>query len=141
MATNAFTAGLTVKFGDNASPQVYSTIEEVTSFDGLGVTNELIEVTHFGSNNIKEYIGGLADGDEVTIECNKVNTSPSVQSEVESAVDSKTTHNLEVTLTDGTTSQTYVFAWVPLSWKIGPAIADRNTVTYTGKLSGTITKS
>lgn len=140
MTTNAFTAGVTVKFGDNASPVVYTAIEEVSTIDGLGVTNELIEVTHFDSAGIKEYIAGLADGDEVSFECNKVNAAASIQGTVIAAVDAKVTHDLEVTLTDGTTVETYTFAWVPLSWKVAPNVSDKNGIAFTGKISGTITR-
>ncbi len=141
MTTVAYTSGVTVKFSDNASPEVYTAIEEVNSIDGLGKTNELIEVTHFASGGVKEYISGLADGDEVTIECNKVNTASAIQDDVMTAVDNKVNHNLEVTLTDGSNVETYTFLWTPLSWKVAPSVSDKNMITFTGKISGDITRA
>lgn len=141
MTTVAYTSGVTVKFSDNASPEVYTAIEEVSSIDGLGQTNELIEATHFASGGVKEYIAGLADGDEVTLECNKVNTASSIQTDVITAVEGKVSHNLQVTLTDGTVAEVYTFLWVPLSYKIGPNVADKNGITFVGKISGTITRA
>ena len=124
--TAGFTGGLTFKMSNGASPEVYSTISEVKSLSGLGSTNPLIDVTSFDST-AREYIAGLADGQEISVECVRVHSSPSTQDALIAIVDSKTTRNFQLTLTDGTTPIIYTFAGVPLSWAITPSL-DRKSV-------------
>lgn len=138
MTTNAFSSGITVSLGDAASPEVFTAIEEAFDISGLGETKELVEATHFASGGSKEYIAGLADGDEFTISCNKVQGATQ-QAAMRTAAGA--TRNFQVAVTDGTTAETYAFAGVILGWGLGPAIGDRNTIEFTVKISGGITIS
>ena len=141
MTTVAFTSGYTVTIDTTASPATYQAVEEVHDIGGLGVTNELVDVTHFGSAGAKEYIGGLADGSDFTFTCNKVQTAASTQSLVYDMVDNKETRSVQVTVTDGTTAETYTFSLVMLSYELGGDPADKATVTFGGKVSGAITRA
>ncbi len=138
--TSAYTGGLTLKVSDGASPEVYSTVPEAKSVSGLGVTNPLIDATSFDST-AREYIAGLADGSEISIECLRVHSSPSVQDQVIALIDAKTTRNYQIVLTDGTTPITYTFAGVPLSWSITPSVDDATMISFSLKISGAITVS
>ena len=136
--TDAFTGGLAVKHGDGAVPEVFTTIEEVISIGGLGVVNPLIDTTSHDST-AREYIAGLADGQEVSLECNRVHTAANIQDDVIAEIDAKTTFNMQITLTDGTTVKTYDFALVPLSWVVNPSTDDKTTLSMTFKITGGIT--
>jgi len=136
--SDAFTAGLSVKRGDGETTEVFTAIGEVTSLSGLGQNNEQIEVTNFDSAGSKEYIGGLADGSELNIECNFLPADVTQQALI-ADVDSKTVRNIEITITDGTTPKVYTFATAPLKWEILPAIDSQNKLNFTLKISGTIT--
>lgn len=138
--TAAFKGGLTVKAGDGASPEVFSAIEEVFSLGGFGVTNSLIDVTSHDSTAM-EYIAGLADGSDLTIECNRVHTASNIQDDVKGYVDAGSTDNYQIALTDGTVSKTYSFAAVGISWNETPAVNDKNTISIGLKISGSITES
>lgn len=138
--TAGFTGGLTFQMSDGASPEVYSTVQETKSLSGLGVTNPLIDTTSFDSA-AREYIAGLSDGQEITVECVRTHASPNVQDAFIAIVDSKTTRNFKLTLTDGTTPIIYTFAGVPLSWAIAPSFDDATMISYTLKISGSITVS
>jgi len=133
MTTEAFTGGLSVKHGDGASPEVFTAIEEVQSLSGLGKTNPLIDVTHHAST-AREYIAGLPDGAELTIECNRVHTASNIQDAVIAEVDAKTNFNMEITLTDGTTSLTYSFVCTPVSWSVAPSYDDKTALTLVVKM-------
>ena len=143
MATSAFIGGggnVTFKVGNGATPtEVFTAIEEMQSMSGLGQTNETIEVTHFASA-AKEYIGGFADGQEITVQCNKVQ-SATIQDSVLGKVQSKASGNVQVVITDGTTSETYAFSVAFVGWSIEPQINAQNTITFTMKISGDITIS
>lgn len=140
--TSAFTGGLSVTMSNGASPEVYSEIEEVKSLSGLGKTNPLIDTTSHDST-AKEYIAGLADGSELTIECLRVHTASNKQDALVANVDAGSTVNFRVTVTDASVSpnltKTYSFAGVCLSWNVTPSFDDANMIGFTVKISGAIT--
>jgi len=138
MATNAFYSGMTFKIGDGAGSEVFTALEEVTELSGFGETSELIEVTHFGSGGSKEYIAGLADGKEITVTCNHV-MDATQQGFVKG--NKGETGNIQIEFTDGTNTETYDFAAVYLGWETNPSNSDKNTITFTFKISGGITES
>jgi len=137
--SDAFRGGITVKRGDGRSPtETFTLLGEVYSMSGLGKTNALLDVTNFDSAGSREYISGLADGQEITIECNYLPANAQ-QSGLVDDVDDKTNRNLEIEITDGVTTKTFAFAVTPLSWVVNPAEEDKNTISYTLKISGAIT--
>lgn len=62
-------SGATLQLGSGASPQVYTTIAEVLRCGPIGSTNPEVDVTNLDST-AKEYIAGLADGNNVEFEMN-----------------------------------------------------------------------
>jgi len=135
--SSAFLNGVTIKRGDGAGTEVFTAISEVLSMSGLGKTNPLVEVTSFDSTG-REYIAGLADGTEIALECNYLPADTQQQGLI-SDVDAGTVRNFQILITDGTTPKTYAFAVTPLSWVINPSFDDKNTLTFTLKISGAIT--
>lgn len=137
--TSANISQFKIKLGDAASPEVFTAIEEVLSISGFGKTNELIDVTNFDSpNQTKEYIAGLADGAEITIEANYV-PSATQQDNLKSAVDSGATRNFQVVYTGSSPDETFSFAAVCLSWELVPSPTEQNRRQYTLKITGDIT--
>lgn len=136
--SNAFLNGVT--FGYSPDGVVaYVNIPEINSFSGIGKTNPLVDVTNFDSAG-REYIAGLADGKEVTMECNYL-PGDTVQIALETAVDNGSNVFFEVIFNDGTTTETYEFEVTALEWEIGPQFDEKNTRNFTFKISGGITKS
>lgn len=133
MATEAFTGGLSVQHGDGASPEAFTNIEEVQSLSGLGKTNPLVDVTHHAST-AREYIAGLPDGSELTIECNRIHAASSIQDAVIAEVDAKTNFNMVIALTNGTTVLTYSFVCTPVSWTVAPSYDDKTALTLVVKM-------
>lgn len=138
--TAAFKGGLSVKHGDGAGTEVFTAIEELISLSGLGKSNPLIDATSHDSS-AREYIAGLPDGSELTIECNRVHTASNIQDAVIADIDAGNTTNYQITLTDGSNIKTYDFAAVNMSWDLGTSYEDKNTITFTLKISGAITVS
>lgn len=138
MTTNAFYSGVTFKIGDGGDPETFTALEEITDISGLGEDTELLEVTHFGSGGSKEYIAGLADGKEFTVTCNHV-IGATQQAYVKNNKGS--TGNIQVEMTDGTGTETYDFAAVFMGWENAPSTTDKNSRSYTFKISGGITQS
>lgn len=64
-------SGTLLKMGDGASPDVYTTVPEVTRLSGPSVRFDLLDVTsHDTVGYFREYIPGLADGDKITATVN-----------------------------------------------------------------------
>ncbi len=138
--TAAFTRGFTFKVGDGASSEAFTDLEEVKDISGFGKTNPLLDATSFASTG-REYIAGLADGSEFTLNCLRVHTGSSQQDVVIGKVDGGLTFNAQFSLTDGTTAKTYSFAAVGIGYEIVPSVEDVNAINFTLKISGAITVS
>lgn len=140
MTTSAFLNGFSFKYVDTASSPNARAIPEVVSCSGLGQVNPLIDVSSFDSS-AREYIAGLADGQEITMECIYLPDN-AVQAAMRTAVASKLTKALRVICNDTTHSpqrvETFDFSVVMLGWVINPSYEDKNTVTFTFKITGAI---
>lgn len=127
--------------GQADSPETFTAVEEVLSISGFGVTNELIDVTNFDSpNNAKEFIAGLADGNEVSIECNRLDaTAGPQQALLKAAVDAGSTRNFRIDYTGVSPDETFSFAAVCLSHEIVPSPTEQNRINFSVKITGNIT--
>jgi hypothetical protein len=141
--TAGFTGGITFSRQNiSGSPYAYDDLEEVKSISGLGKTNPLIDTTSFDST-AREYIAGLADGQEISVECVRVHTAGNNQDDLVTDVDNGTTSTFRLVVTDSSVSpnltNTYTFSAVCLSWAISPSYDDANMISFTLKISGDIT--
>lgn len=140
--SEAFVSGFTLKRQqDPSSPAVFTAIPEVFSISGVGQTNALVDVTNFDSAGSREYVGGLADGQEITIECNYVpeHANFAQQSGMISDVTGKVTRGFQLLATGSSPNVLFEFSAAVLSYAVGPSIDDKNTITFTAKISGAIT--
>lgn len=63
--------GTLLKVGDAASPEVFTTVPEMMKISGPSVKFDLLDVTsHDSSGFFREFIPGLADGDNIAGEMN-----------------------------------------------------------------------
>lgn len=138
MPTNAYYGGLEFQISDNGSPETFAALEEISDVPGIGESLELIEATHFGSGGSKEYIAGLADGQEFTVTCNHV-IDATQQLYVKN--NRGITGNIRAIFNDGNNSETYDFAAVFMGWELAPSVSDKNSISFTFKISGGITQS
>lgn len=120
---------------------VMTKVEEVMEVSGFGETLELIEATNFDSNGSKEYIGGLADGKEFTVNANYLTGSKGTAQEFVRG-NKGTTVPCQITFDDGVDSaETYSCDIVLLGWEIAPSITDKHGINFTMKITGGITKA
>lgn len=72
MATGAKIGyGTLFQHGDQASPEVWTTIAEIFSIDGPSLTRNLPDASNMDSpGGFAEFIGGLKDGGEITLGMN-----------------------------------------------------------------------
>jgi predicted secreted protein len=63
--------GTLLQYSNGASPPQWTTLAEVTNITGPGMSRELPDATHMESpGGWREFLGGLKDAGEITVECN-----------------------------------------------------------------------
>ena len=138
--STAFVGKMYLERGGTGSPVAYTRACQVFSLSGLGQTNALVDATTFCSDGDMEYIAGLADGQEVTLECNFVpKADDATRDEMIADVRDRLTVPLRVVIDsngDGVADETLYFNAVALSWRLNPNVSGRNTIAFTYKMSG-----
>lgn len=145
MATNAFVGGVELWRGNGGSPQAFERICQVFGISGLGETNALVDATTFCSDGNAEYIGGLADGSEVTFELNYETVTPGaaviddmIQSVKDKSIDSYELRAYGDPNDPDTVKQTFHFDGLALSWTLNPSPTAKNSISFGVKVSGAI---
>lgn len=143
MTTNAMRSDITIELNlldADVSPEQYVTLPEGSELTGFGEVTPLLDVTHYQSTS-REYIGGLADGNEFTVTCNRTHDSPNYQDAVIAL--KGLTRGMRVTETDSSespnTTRTYTFEVVVLGWNITPPVGDKVSISFDFKITGGIT--
>jgi hypothetical protein len=85
-----------------------------------------------------EYIAGLSDGQEVTVECNYI-PGATQQTAMVSAVDAQANRSFRASYIGSSPEELFTFVGVPLSWVVTPSPTEQNTISFTVKISGDIT--
>ena len=124
----------------SSSPNALTDIEEVFSVSGVGQTNQLVNVTNFDSPaGTQEFIAGLAEGDEITVEANYV-PGATMQTQVMADVGTGSSRSAKLVYTASSPNRSWSFTAVCLGYKIVPSPTERNTIQFAFKISGTITR-
>lgn len=127
--------------GSAASPQVLTSITEVYSCSGVGKTNQLVDVTNFDSPvGTKEFIAGLAEGDEIAIEANYVPSSTS-QALAMTAVDNGDTRLFRLTYTGSSPNKKWDGSVVCIGYSMVPSPTERNAIRFTFKITGAVART
>lgn len=128
--------GATLGLGDGASPQVYTTIAEVLRCGPIGSSNPEVDVTNLDST-AKEYIAGLADGNNVEFEMNWISGNTE-QASLRTSQAAGSTVNLRMVwqTSPNTTAQ---FDFVLLTFEMGETTPEGQvTASVSGRISGSI---
>lgn len=123
--------------GLGGSPEQYVRVCEVTGIGGLGETNELIDVTTTCSGGTREYIGGLADGSEITVDANLIVDSEARERFI-SDVKDKATRSYRVVIEDvaEATILTVWFRGAAIGYEFAFNLEEQNAISFTLKVSG-----
>lgn len=133
MATSAVLgANSSLKLGDGASPEVFTTIAEVLRCGPIGQSTSEIEVTHLSSTS-KEYIGALPEGSTVEFSLNFVGGTQ--QHSLRDGVGD--TQNFKMEFADNTSAS---FAFVVLGFTRDETTPEAQlTASVNGRITGDIT--
>lgn len=138
--TKPFVGNIFLEIAALGSPTVYNSICEATAISGFGATNAQVDSTTFCSEGAREFIPGLAEGNEITIDANYI-VSSAVRRQLQDAVNDKANVQLRLVVKqdpDGAVDEEYRVEAAALSYVINPSIDDKNAVSFTLKMSGNI---
>jgi hypothetical protein len=145
MTTNAFVGGVSLFRGDGGSPQEFEEVCQLFGISGLGESNALIDATTFCSRGNAEYIGGLADGSEVTLELNfetigagKALIQQMIQSVKQRRTDSYQLRAYGDPDNPDTVQMIFHLDALALSWTLNPSPTAKNSISFGVKISGAI---
>lgn len=124
--------GTLFKIGNGATPEVFTTVGEVTSITPPGMSRDAIDATHEESpDGWREFIGGLKDGGEVALELNFVPGSATtilLLAEIEAAPGNK-----QIVFTTG---EVFSFRALCTNFEPEAPLDDKMVASATYKVSG-----
>lgn len=107
--------GTTIARQNDASPQVYVTIPQVTSIGTVGSARSLIDVTNL-SSTAREYKKAIKDGQEISIVA-QYDPDDATHASLRTDVDSEDARSFRVTFTDSP-AQAVTFNAQVMSWTV-----------------------
>lgn len=121
------------KIGDGAGSETFTTVAEVTSIKPPGLSRDAIDATHSESpSGWREYIAGLKDGGEVSIDINFDPGSTTTDLLTDQFATS-TVGNKKVLFPDGTE---WAFKAIMTGFEPDAPVDDKMSATVTFKVSG-----
>lgn len=137
MASSAMKSqGILFQSGDGASPEVFTSVGEVTSIDGPGGEASEIDVTHLGSS-AKEYLIGLPDEGNLTLDCALLPDDIG-QTRLRNDRINATLRNYKITLTD-TPATIITFAGYVKGFRVSAGVDSKIAASITLRVSGAVT--
>ena len=137
--TASFKGGWGFYRGDTATgSSTWTKVGEIISLSGLGAQADDVDVTSVDSGNTREFIPGLLDGVEITVEGNLVLNNAQQQAMTANA-QSGASWEFQVPITDGSHTMTLTFEGAVKGWQLSPSIEEQNKIQWTVKISGNIT--
>ena len=127
--------GVLLKVGDGASSEAFTAIAELIGLSGPGLSLDTVESTHTESlNAAKEYIAGLKDGGEVSVDLNFL---PGNATHTALIADwaARTLRNFEIVWPD-TGSTKWSFSAFVTNYEPSAPIEDRMTASASLKITG-----
>ncbi|MFG2670485.1 phage tail tube protein [Streptomyces sp. NPDC048445] len=125
--------GTILKRGDGEEPEVFTAIANLTNVDDGGRTRTTIDVTaHDSPNQYMEFVGGLIDPGEVTVD---INYDPAVHDVLEADLEDTDPRNYQIVFPD-TAETTFSFAAVMTGFSKSAPYDDKLSGSLTFKVSG-----
>ncbi len=139
MSSNALEAqGMTLAIGDGATPEVFTTIPEVTNLNFRTGSAAVIDVTDL-SSAAKEKRMGLADEGQCTFTL-FFNPKQVTHAELVDAKADRRRRNFRVTMTDSSPATVYAFSGFVLSLPIAASVDGVVESNVTIEITGPVTE-
>lgn len=129
--------------GDANTPEVFTEIAEVTNISGPAWALDALEMTNHESSGDREFVGGLIDGGEITLECNFIptDTTQGLDGGVLDDLTTRTSHNYQLQFSDSLVDPTvYEFVAFPTAFEPGAVVDGKLGASVTFKVTGAISE-
>lgn len=130
------TQGVLIQRGDGASPEVFTTVPEIVSFDGPGGSASEIDVSDLAST-AREFRMGLKDEGDFSFEMMYLPNNAQ-HSGLQTDRTNRTQRNFKITLTDSPQS-TMSFAAFVREFSISGGVDDVVRASVTLRITGAVT--
>jgi hypothetical protein len=138
--TEAFVGDLSLFLGDGGSPEGFDIYCEVTDVGDIGEKNDQVEVTTLCNGGSKQYIPGLADGQEFDFTANFA-VGDANQASLIASVKAKENRNFQLKAGKDSPQAEFSFNAAMLSWAFAGSTSKQNTIKFTAKISGPVAVS
>jgi len=136
--TNFAAKGTLIKKGDGASPEVFTTVAQVVTIGGPSLAQDPIDVTNHSSLEAwKEFVGGLKDGGEVSLEINYDPATPThnATAGLIKSLEDQTVDNYQIVFSD-TANTTWTIPALVTGFETGAPVDGKLSASVTLKVSG-----
>jgi hypothetical protein len=133
------TQGTDLKIGDGATPEVFTSIDGITSLNGFGTTRSEIDVTTLKDSS-KKFKLGLKDNGTLQVETNYNPDDPTHQ-DIRDLNDSGLVSNFELSLTDTAPATKFSFEGYISQWSLRVDVDNVYKAQFSVRISGDITES
>lgn len=133
--------GTQFQTGNGATPEVFATLAEVVNITPPGIKRDSVDASHGQSpDEMREFIAGLKDGGECSMEMNFVPGGPAAAALMAefALIRSQATKNRRVVFPDGTI---WAFAAFLTGFEPEAPNEDKMTATVTFKVTGAVAVS
>jgi hypothetical protein len=137
--TDAFVGQAYLFVGNGDSPEQYTQYCEIDTISGVGQKNDQVDATTFCSGGVKQYIAGLSDGNEVSFGAN-YSLSNAVQEGLIDDVEAKKIRAFQLVVGNDSPQKIFQFNLTMLSWELDPSVSAKNTIKFSGKITGPIAR-
>lgn len=131
--------GLSVQYGDGASPEVFTSLANITDHDGPNAENPDVDVTDL-SSTAKEFLPGLTENGELSV---NLNFDPTATSHLAAIADqeARTVRNWRIRWGMVSPARTWTFQAYVKSFQTRSQVDGPLTGALTLKISGAITRA
>lgn len=129
--------------GDADTPEVFTEIAEVTNISGPNWALDALDMTSHSSSGDREFVGGLIDGGEITLECNFIptDTTQGFDGGVLEDLTTRTQHNYQLQFSDSIADPTiYEFVAFPTAFEPSGVVDGKLSASVTFKVTGAISE-
>ena len=127
--------------GDGNTPEVFTEIAEVTNISGPSIAADPLEMTSHDSAGNREFIGGLFDGGEITLELNFIPTDEThnIATGVLYDLQNRIAYNYQLQFSDDPIAPTvYEFVAFPVGFEPGAPVDGKLSASVTFKVTGSV---
>ncbi|WP_046501620.1 phage tail tube protein [Streptomyces odonnellii] len=130
--------GVQLKRGDGADPEVFTAIANITNLTGPGLSRNTIDVTaHDSPDRYMEFIGGLIDGGDVSVD---VNYNPAVHDSLVADLEDDDPRNYQIVFPDPAAT-TWTVPGIMTGFEPSAPVDDKLSASLTFKVAGKPTLS